>query len=94
MGGKDVLHMKQLQISNMEPFTFLQLLKQLADRKFAEDTDGSPLLDRIVSSGLPKVPKSPGSCNFRRWKNFQKFQFILRSQFLLTLIHLVHKSNP
>lgn len=59
MGGKDVLHMKQLRISNMEPFTFLQLLKQLADRKFTEDTDdGSPSLNRIVSSAFPKVPES------------------------------------
>lgn len=58
MGGKDVFHMKQLQISNMEPIIFLQLLKQLADRKFTEDTDGSPSLNRIVSSGLPKEEQS------------------------------------
>ncbi|KAI5657147.1 hypothetical protein M9H77_25940 [Catharanthus roseus] len=41
MGGKDVFPIKQLQSSNMEQTIRQQLLTQLADRKFTEDTDGS-----------------------------------------------------
>lgn len=41
MGGKDMLHMKQLQNSNLHPAEVQKLLKQLADEMFSEDATGS-----------------------------------------------------
>lgn len=37
MGGKDVIHMRQLKNSNLEPTEVQKLLKQLADEQFSED---------------------------------------------------------
>lgn len=37
MGGKDVIHMKQLKNSNLEPTEVQTLLKQLADGQFSGD---------------------------------------------------------
>lgn len=36
MGGKDVIHLKQLQSSNLEPTDMQVLLKKLADERFSE----------------------------------------------------------
>ncbi|CAN6689763.1 unnamed protein product [Malus baccata var. baccata] len=41
MGGKDIVHMKQLQNSNLHPTEVQKLLKQLADEMFSEDATGS-----------------------------------------------------
>ncbi|KAM1138882.1 hypothetical protein COP1_036758 [Malus domestica] len=41
MGGKDVVHIKQLQNSNLHPTEVQELLKQLADERFSEDGTGS-----------------------------------------------------
>lgn len=43
MGGKDVIHLKQLQSSNLEPTDVQNLLKQLADEQLSEDINGSPI---------------------------------------------------
>lgn len=42
MGGKDVIHIKQLQKSTLEPIEVQKLLKQLADEKFSEDGSEGP----------------------------------------------------
>lgn len=36
MGGKDVIYLKQLQSSNLEPTEVQNLLKQLADEQLSE----------------------------------------------------------
>ncbi|GFZ03029.1 MAC/Perforin domain-containing protein [Actinidia rufa] len=54
MGGKDVIHIKQLQNSNLQPAEVQKLLKQLADEKFSEDTNGSFTLDTNKLSGKRK----------------------------------------
>ncbi|KAK6932601.1 Membrane attack complex component/perforin (MACPF) domain [Dillenia turbinata] len=41
MGGKDVIHIKQLQSSNLQPTDVQKLLKKLADDRFLEDASGS-----------------------------------------------------
>ncbi|KAJ4830567.1 kinetochore-associated protein nsl1 [Turnera subulata] len=43
MGGKDVVHIKQLQSSNLQPLEVQNLLKQLADARFSEDVNPSEL---------------------------------------------------
>ncbi|XP_042503226.1 MACPF domain-containing protein NSL1 isoform X2 [Macadamia integrifolia] len=45
MGGKDVLHVKQLENSNLQPTEVQKLLKESADKKFSEDVNGNFLLD-------------------------------------------------
>lgn len=37
MGGKDVIHVKQLQSSSLQPTEVQKLLKELADKRFSED---------------------------------------------------------
>ncbi|KAI8525551.1 hypothetical protein RHMOL_Rhmol13G0239100 [Rhododendron molle] len=37
MGGKDVIHIKQLQSSSLQPTEVQKLLKELADKRFSED---------------------------------------------------------
>ncbi|XP_028766604.1 MACPF domain-containing protein NSL1-like [Neltuma alba] len=39
MGGKDVVHMKQLRSSDLQPTEVQKLLKQLADERFSEDAE-------------------------------------------------------
>lgn len=55
MGGKDVIHLKQLQDSNLEPTEVQKLLKQLADERYAEDVNGSLNSNPDKSSGKLKV---------------------------------------
>ena len=55
MGGKDVIHIKQLQKSNLQPTEVQTLLKQLADERFSEDVNGGQLSNPNNSSGIPKV---------------------------------------
>ncbi|KAI6705186.1 hypothetical protein NL676_008148 [Syzygium grande] len=45
MGGKDVVHVKQLQNSHCQPTDVQNYLKQLADQRFSEDTNGTLLTD-------------------------------------------------
>uniref|UniRef100_A0A5B6YGJ0 Putative MACPF domain-containing protein NSL1 n=1 Tax=Davidia involucrata TaxID=16924 RepID=A0A5B6YGJ0_DAVIN len=49
MGGKDVIHIKQLQNSNLQPTEVQKLLKQLSDERFSEDVNGSfiPKSDKL-----------------------------------------------
>lgn len=55
MGGKDVIYLKQLQNSNLQPSEVQKLLKQLADERFSEDVNGSLTPDADKSSGKKKV---------------------------------------
>ncbi|KAJ6292582.1 hypothetical protein OIU78_024708 [Salix suchowensis] len=48
MGGKDVIHIKQLQKSNLEPPEVQKLLKEYSDKRFLVDADPAE------SSGKPK----------------------------------------
>lgn len=52
MGGKDVVHIKQLHNSNLHPTEVQELLKQLADERFSEDGTASESNDL---SGKTKV---------------------------------------
>ncbi|XP_030460153.1 MACPF domain-containing protein NSL1-like [Syzygium oleosum] len=45
MGGKDVVHVQQLQNSHLQPTDVRNYLKQLADQRFSEDTNGTLLSD-------------------------------------------------
>ncbi|KAM7500768.1 hypothetical protein LguiA_025182 [Lonicera macranthoides] len=58
MGGKDVIHLKQLQESNLEPTEVQKLLKQLADERYAEDVNGSLNSNPDKSSGKLKDGQS------------------------------------
>ncbi|XP_051125560.1 MACPF domain-containing protein NSL1 [Andrographis paniculata] len=58
MGGKDVIHIKQLRNSNLQPTEVQKLLKQLADEKFCEDESESPIPGSNISSGKSKVEQS------------------------------------
>lgn len=49
MGGKDVIHVKQLQNSNLPPNEVQKNLKQLADERFSEGVNIPEY------SGKPKV---------------------------------------
>lgn len=46
MGGKDIVHIKQLQNSNLQPTDIQTMLKKFADDRFSEDIDGSLPLSR------------------------------------------------
>ncbi|KAL2244433.1 MACPF domain-containing protein NSL1 [Sesamum indicum] len=58
MGGKDVIHIKQLQNSNLQPAEVQKLLKQLADERFCEDGKENLRVKPGTSSGKPKVEQS------------------------------------
>ncbi|XP_062095761.1 MACPF domain-containing protein NSL1 [Humulus lupulus] len=51
MGGKDVVHVKQLQNSNLQPNEVQKLLKELADERFSENVDTQPALSANELSG-------------------------------------------
>lgn len=57
MGGKDVIHMKQMRKSNHEPDEVQKLLKQLGDKRFSTDPVES-ILPAAVYSGKPNVKES------------------------------------
>ncbi|KAL5715427.1 hypothetical protein ACHQM5_017247 [Ranunculus cassubicifolius] len=44
MGGKDVIHIKQLHGSTLQPAEVQTQLKNLADEKFADNLNGNPIL--------------------------------------------------
>lgn len=56
MGGKDVVHMKQLRNSNHEPDEVQKLLKQLGDKRFAVDPVES-VSPNAAYTRTPKVKK-------------------------------------
>ncbi|KAI3456236.1 hypothetical protein Pfo_012899 [Paulownia fortunei] len=58
MGGKDVIHIKQLQNSNLQSTEVQKLLKQLADERFCEDGNRNLVAKPDISSGKPKVEQS------------------------------------
>jgi len=55
MGGKDVVLVKQLEGSNLQPTEVQKLLKQLADQRFSEDENGGFLSNPAELSGKMKV---------------------------------------
>lgn len=55
MGGKDVIHIKQLQNSVLQPMEVQKLLKQLADEKFSEDINGCQIAKPVRSVEKSKV---------------------------------------
>jgi hypothetical protein len=57
MGGKDVIHIKQLENSNLQPTEVQKLLKECADKRFSEDVNGSFLSNPAEISGKLKVRK-------------------------------------
>ncbi|KAL4332026.1 hypothetical protein GQ457_07G029180 [Hibiscus cannabinus] len=46
MGGKDVIHVKQLQNSNLQPNEVQKILKQLADERFSENIATPPFSEK------------------------------------------------
>lgn len=58
MGGKDVVHIKQLQSSNLQPNDVQKLLKNLSEERFSEDTDGSLISNPEGSLVMSKDKKS------------------------------------
>ncbi|CAH1440158.1 unnamed protein product [Lactuca virosa] len=50
MGGKDVIYLKQLQTSDLEPRQVRDILKQLVDQKLSEDVSEIPVLPPEKSS--------------------------------------------
>lgn len=57
MGGKDVVHTKQLQNSNLQSNDVQKLLKKLSDERFLEDTNGSLISNPEGSLVVPKVQR-------------------------------------
>ena len=57
MGGKDVIHIKQLQSSNLQPTEVQKLLKQLADERFSEGVNGNFISNPNEFSGKLKVSR-------------------------------------
>lgn len=55
MGGKDVIHLKQLKNSNLQPTEVQKVLKQVADQKFSELVDENLVQNPEKSSGTHKV---------------------------------------
>lgn len=55
MGGKDVIHIKQLRNSNLQPSEVQKLLKQLADERYSEDVNRSSLFNPKGLSEKNKV---------------------------------------
>lgn len=55
MGGKDVVSIKQLQNSNLQPIEVQKKLKQLADERFSEDVNGNSVSNTAELSGKLKV---------------------------------------
>ncbi|KAL3519797.1 hypothetical protein ACH5RR_017946 [Cinchona calisaya] len=58
MGGKDVVHIKQLQTSNLQPNDVQKLLKKLSDERFSEDSNGSLISNPERFLVMPKDEKS------------------------------------
>ncbi|KAL1805621.1 hypothetical protein ACET3Z_028689 [Daucus carota] len=58
MGGKDVIHLKQLKNSNLQPTEVQKVLKQVADQKFSELVDENLVQNPEKSSGTHKDGKS------------------------------------
>ncbi|CAA7015753.1 unnamed protein product [Microthlaspi erraticum] len=81
MGGKDVVHMKQLRNSNHEPDEVQRRLKHLADKRFSaetvEETISSPV---SVQSPLFQGPfgTSVGRPEIRRSKNEDMMSIFIR----------------
>ncbi|XP_059439512.1 MACPF domain-containing protein NSL1 [Corylus avellana] len=58
MGGKDVIHIKQLENSNLQPTEVQKLLKECADKRFSEDVNGSFISNPAEISGKLKEEHS------------------------------------
>ncbi|KAH6773678.1 MAC/Perforin domain-containing protein [Perilla frutescens var. frutescens] len=58
MGGKDVIHIKQLQNSTLQPTQVQKLLKQVADERFSEDGNRNLAANPDISPVKSKVEQS------------------------------------
>lgn len=87
MGGKDVIHMKQLRNSNHEPDEVQKLLKQLADKRFSADPVES-ISPANAYSGKPEV---------KSLEKFSVYLFVLiaiKSQWKLKFLMVLQEENP
>lgn len=66
MGGKDVIHLKQLQSSNLEPTDMQVLLKKLADERFSEAENEILTQEPELSSGKKKVSQFLDSLKYSK----------------------------
>ena len=55
MGGKDIVHIKQLQNSKLEPAELQKLLKQLAEERFSADVTESSISNTADLLGKMRV---------------------------------------
>lgn len=55
MGGKDVIHVKQLQSSPLQPNEVQKQLKELADERFSENVNRNSASNAPELSGKTKV---------------------------------------
>lgn len=72
MGGKDVIHIKQLQKSNLQPAEVQKLIKKLADDRFSEDVNGTAISSSDNSSVMPKDDLSV------LWESYAQFANSIR----------------
>lgn len=56
MGGKDVVHIKQMRNSELDHTEVQKLLKQLADERFSVDSNQISKVNPAEISGKLKVP--------------------------------------
>lgn len=55
MGGKDIVHVKQLQNSKLEPAELQKLLKQLAEERFSDNANESSISNTADLLGKMRV---------------------------------------
>ncbi|XP_043689676.1 MACPF domain-containing protein NSL1 isoform X2 [Telopea speciosissima] len=73
MGGKDVIHIKQLENSNLQPMEVQKLLKESADERFSEDVNGN------LYSGSNELSRKLKDKQFVAWELNTAFANSIRS---------------
>ncbi|MCL7050881.1 hypothetical protein MKW94_015852 [Papaver nudicaule] len=72
MGGKDVIHIKQLQDSNLQHAEVQKMLKNLTDKRFSEDGNG------IFMVNPQELPKKRKDEQFIAWQHGAPFSKSMR----------------
>ncbi|KAI3988335.1 hypothetical protein MKX01_012124 [Papaver californicum] len=72
MGGKDVIHIKQLQDSNLQHAEVQKMLKHLTDKRFSEDGNG------IFMKNPQELPKKRKDEQFIAWQHGAPFSKSMR----------------
>ncbi|KAI3962485.1 hypothetical protein MKW92_020205 [Papaver armeniacum] len=72
MGGKDVIHIKQLQDSNLQHAEVQKMLKHLTDKRFSEDSNG------IFMKNPQELPKKRKDEQFIAWQHGAPFSKSMR----------------